>query len=160
MIRYIFTPFFLIFFGCAKKEARKVPSDFNFYCSYLGSNNTFDSFSSTFKRTYLSGDSAIKIILTPAEKAAIFYAFIKYDFKSLPLEIPLSNSKNCIVPYDTDMLALRMSGKTQKSILSHACPPKDKAVAIRFQNIIIVIDSVLSRKSQVRNLPPSDFMDL
>jgi hypothetical protein len=137
-----------------------MPEDFSFYCSYLGPNNEFDSLNSIFKRMYLGSDSAIKVILTPAEKAVIFNAFIKYEFESLPIEIPLNTSKGCITPAETDMLLVRMNSKTQKSIFSHACPPKNKASAIKFQNIIMVIDSVLSRKSQIRNLPPSDFMSL
>lgn len=146
--------FSFVLFGCQISD-KEVPKDFSF-CIDIGFFDKYCSKDSTFKRPYISGDTILKIWFTKEETEKIYNTILENNFLDLPTDIPLDDTKDCIIPSEKNRITVYIGKHTTHYKFSRACPPLNRDLAKRFDNVYNLIISLITKKDEYKKLPHTD----
>ena len=139
-------------------ENNSLPNDFYFIIN-SGGIDGYNSKNNTFTRKYLKNDKTVKIELTKEEKESI-YSFIKeVDFFKMPNKfVPKESVISISEPSFQRSIIIFSNGK-QKVVSYNTGYTSDenKKRAGDFFRLYDMIWNILQNKSEVINLPKSDF---
>lgn len=137
-----------------------MPKDFNFICYHdYDIINTFDS---TFKRKGIKGsndyiqDTVIRLILTTAEKGAIYNVMMKNRILEMPKEFECDPNTTEITDQPTDFLEVRLNDTTKRIKYYYGCKTFKSKLSNNFIKIIESIADTIYSKREIKALPKSN----
>jgi hypothetical protein len=139
-------------------ENNSLPNDFYFIIN-SGGNDSYNSKNSTFTRKYLEDDKTVKIELTKEEKESIYSFMKEVDFFKMPNKFEPKESVISITDPGFYRSILIFSEGKQKVVSYNTGYTSDenKKRAGNFFRLYDMIWNILRNKSEVINLPESDF---
>jgi len=140
------------------EENKSLPNDFYFIIN-SGGNDGYNSKNSTFTRKYLKNDETVKIELTKAEKESIYLFMKEVNFLKMPNKFEPKESVISISEPSFQRSIMMFSNGKQKVVSYNTgyTSNENKKRALDFLRLYDMIWNILQNKSEVINLPESDF---
>lgn len=139
-------------------ENNSLPNDFYFIIN-SGEIDGYNSKNNTFTRKYLKNDKTIKIELTKEEKESIYSLMKEVDFFKMPNKFEPKESVISLSEPGFHRSIMIFSNGKQKVVSYNTGYTSDenKKRAGDFFRLYDMIWNILQKKSEVINLPESDF---
>jgi hypothetical protein len=140
------------------EENKSLPNDFYFIIN-SGGIDGYNSKNNTFTRKYLKNDKTVKIELTKEEKESIYSFMKEVNFLKMPNKFEPKESVISISEPSFQRSIMMFSNGKQKVVSYNTgyTSNENKKRALDFLRLYDMIWNILQNKSEVINLPESDF---
>lgn len=158
--KFILLPvqFALIMTVLSCKQSSRYPNDFQFRIDAITS--SYNSETQEFKRSYIKGDTTIRVPLSEAELQLIYDLAHEMRFLKFPKEFERAKYGQFEQPSLTTTIEISYDGENKKCSVDSGSPKIEIDRPRKFNELADTILEILFAKDQVRNLRKSDFIFL
>ena len=140
------------------KSLYHYPSDFRFRID--ATTSSYDSNTQAFTRSYIKGDTTIRVPLSEAELQLIFDQAHDMKFLKFPREFEQADYGEFSFPSFITTIEISYNGETKKCSVDFGSPKIELDRPRQFNELADTILEILFAKDQVRNLGKSDMIFL
>lgn len=166
-MKYLSILFSFVLLFCSKtKNSINIPDDFYFKISN-GANDSYNSKTGEFKRSYLEGTKSYRITLSDEEKKNIYNLQQTIEFHKFPQNFEIiwnqSDTITVVMPSFDTSIEICENDNCKKVILDFINlrnPINDKFKAFDYKKLYDKIWLIIESKEEYKNIPESDFFYL